>query len=93
MITNSLTKSQVIFLFQIRDRNSQLRSEAKTKCAKLVDSLYGFETGQNRRQVAANKTLAEELLNEKGYIFKVRAQCIGLCLVTKELHNPTGNQG
>ncbi|KAF8691578.1 hypothetical protein AX14_002778 [Amanita brunnescens Koide BX004] len=54
----------------IRDRNSQLRSEAKTKCAKLVDSLYGFETGRNRRQVAANKTLAEELLNEKGYIFK-----------------------
>lgn len=58
--------------WQICDCNSQMRGEAKTKCVKLVDMLYGFETGQSCKQVAANKALAENLLTDKGYIFKVR---------------------
>ncbi|KAG6807096.1 hypothetical protein H0H92_008806 [Tricholoma furcatifolium] len=54
----------------IKQRGSQLRSEAKTKLTSLVEAMYGFETGQSPKIIAANRELAERLKFEKSFIYK-----------------------
>ncbi len=50
---------------QIKARGSQLQSEIKNKTTPLVESIYGFESGQNRKLIMANRHLAEELKCER----------------------------
>ncbi|KAG6806926.1 hypothetical protein H0H92_009551 [Tricholoma furcatifolium] len=54
----------------IKQRGSQLCGEAKTKLTPLVEAMYGFETGQSPKTIAANRELAERLKSEKSFIYK-----------------------
>ena len=56
---------------QIKARGSQLRGEAKTKTASLVEALYGFDSGRSKRAIAENRRIAEELKDNKGFVFEV----------------------
>ena len=57
---------------QIKARGSQARGEIKEKTMPLVEGLFGFDSGHGRKAVAANRTLAEELKRDRGFIYKVR---------------------
>ncbi|KAG6906092.1 hypothetical protein DXG01_015961 [Tephrocybe rancida] len=54
----------------IKQRGSQTREEAKSKTASLVETMYGFNSGQGRKIVIANCNLAEQLKLEKGFLYK-----------------------
>ncbi|KAF8891710.1 hypothetical protein BD779DRAFT_1468650 [Infundibulicybe gibba] len=54
----------------IRSRNSQLRGEAKSKMALLVGATYGFNSGNGRKTITANRNLAESLKHEGGFVYK-----------------------
>ncbi|KAJ6529721.1 hypothetical protein B0H19DRAFT_1193142 [Mycena capillaripes] len=54
----------------IASRGSRLRGELKTKIRPLVDAMYRFESGQNRKTTAANRKLAEDLKEGTSYAFK-----------------------
>ncbi|KAG6904927.1 hypothetical protein DXG01_006171, partial [Tephrocybe rancida] len=54
----------------IKQRGSQTRGEAKSKTASLVETMYGFNSGQGRKIVAANRDLAERLKLQKGFLYK-----------------------
>ncbi|KAF7378521.1 hypothetical protein MSAN_00279800 [Mycena sanguinolenta] len=54
----------------IASRGSQLRGELKTKLRPLIDNAYGFKTGQNKKTIAFNRKLAEELKENSTFAFK-----------------------
>jgi len=54
----------------IASRGSQLRGELKTKIRPLIDTMYGFKSGQNRKTIAFNRKLAEDLKEGSAFAFK-----------------------
>ncbi|KAJ7347810.1 hypothetical protein DFH08DRAFT_698799 [Mycena albidolilacea] len=54
----------------ITSRTSQMRGELKTKVRALVELTFGFESGQNKRNVRKNRQLAEDLKEGMGYAYK-----------------------
>ncbi|KAJ6481134.1 hypothetical protein C8R45DRAFT_831764, partial [Mycena sanguinolenta] len=54
----------------ISNRGSQLRGELKTKIRPLIDTMYGFKSGQNKKTVAFNRKLAEDLKEGSTFAFK-----------------------
>jgi hypothetical protein len=59
------------YYWQIKGRGSQLRGELKSKARPLVEGFFGFESGLNRKIIAKNRELAENLKEEKGFVYKV----------------------
>ncbi|KAJ6478334.1 hypothetical protein C8R45DRAFT_792777, partial [Mycena sanguinolenta] len=55
----------------IASRGSQLRGELKTKVRPLMDTMYGFKSGQNKKTIAFNRKLAKDLKEESTFAFKV----------------------
>ncbi|KAJ7672357.1 hypothetical protein DFH06DRAFT_964581, partial [Mycena polygramma] len=55
----------------ISSRGSQLRGELKTKIKPLVDVMYGFKSGQNKKTITFNRKLAEDLKEGSTFAFKV----------------------
>lgn len=56
---------------QISSRGPQLRGELKTKAKPFVNLVYGFKTGQNKKTIAFNRKLAEDLKEGSAFAFKV----------------------
>ncbi|KAJ7174916.1 hypothetical protein C8R46DRAFT_891863, partial [Mycena filopes] len=54
----------------IASRGAQLRGELKTKAKPLVALVYGFKTGQNKKTIAFNHKLAEDLKESSAFAFK-----------------------
>ncbi|KAJ6527696.1 hypothetical protein B0H19DRAFT_898016, partial [Mycena capillaripes] len=54
----------------IASRGSQLRGELKTKIRPFIDTMYGFKSGQNRKTIAFNRKLAEDLKEGSAFAFK-----------------------
>ncbi|KAJ7174920.1 hypothetical protein C8R46DRAFT_1031504 [Mycena filopes] len=54
----------------IASRGAQLRGELKTKAKPLVALVYGFKTGQNKKTIAFNRKLAEDLKENSAFAFK-----------------------
>src|ERR1700761_236261 len=48
-----------------------MRGELKTKVRALVELVFGFDSGQNRKNVRKNRELAEDLKVEYGYTYLV----------------------
>ncbi|KAJ7186338.1 hypothetical protein GGX14DRAFT_581118 [Mycena pura] len=55
----------------IAKRGPQMRGELKTKVRALVELVFGFDSGQNRKNVRKNRELAEDLKVEYGYTYLV----------------------
>jgi hypothetical protein len=60
------------FHLKVKARGSQVRGEAKTKTASLVEALYSFDSGRCKKAIAENRRKAEELKSDKGFVFEVR---------------------
>ena len=56
-------------IYQIKACGSQAHGEAKEKTKSLVETMYGFESSHSKKVIAANRKLAEELKQEKGFIY------------------------
>ncbi|KAJ6585983.1 hypothetical protein B0H19DRAFT_1111100 [Mycena capillaripes] len=54
----------------IARRGPQMRGELKTKVRALTELVFGFESGQNKRNVRKNRQLAEDLKEGLGYCYK-----------------------
>ncbi|KAJ7088510.1 hypothetical protein B0H15DRAFT_1022499 [Mycena belliarum] len=54
----------------ITRRGPQMRGEIKTKVRSLIELVFGFESGQNKRNVRKNRQLAEDLKEGMGYCYK-----------------------
>ncbi|KAJ7086938.1 hypothetical protein C8R44DRAFT_650372 [Mycena epipterygia] len=54
----------------ITSRGSHLRGELKTKMKSMVELIYGFKSGENKKNIARNRQLAEELKDELTFTFK-----------------------
>ncbi|KAJ6625727.1 hypothetical protein B0H10DRAFT_1782301, partial [Mycena sp. CBHHK59/15] len=54
----------------ITNRGSHLRGELKTKMKELVDIIYGFKSGQNKKTITYNRQLAESLKENLTFTFK-----------------------
>ncbi|KAJ7229334.1 hypothetical protein C8J57DRAFT_1583232 [Mycena rebaudengoi] len=54
----------------IANRGSHLRGELKTKIKPLIEITYGFNNGQNKKSIARNRVLAEELKDGCTFAFK-----------------------
>ncbi|KAJ7844285.1 hypothetical protein B0H13DRAFT_2286426 [Mycena leptocephala] len=54
----------------ITSRGSQLRGELKTKIRPLIDVMYSFKSGQNKKTIAFNRKLAEDLKEGSVFAFK-----------------------
>ncbi|KAJ6559537.1 hypothetical protein B0H19DRAFT_103578 [Mycena capillaripes] len=54
----------------VANRGSQLRGELKTKIRPLTDTMYGFKSGQNKKTIAFNRKLAEDLKEGSTFAFK-----------------------
>ncbi|KAJ7877811.1 hypothetical protein B0H13DRAFT_2346888 [Mycena leptocephala] len=54
----------------ITTRGSHLRGELKTKMKPTVELIYGFKTGQNKKTIAHNRQLAEQLKEDLTFTFK-----------------------
>ncbi|KAJ7502168.1 hypothetical protein B0H11DRAFT_1712891, partial [Mycena galericulata] len=54
----------------ITRRGPQMRGELKTKVRGLVELVFGFESGQNKKNVRKNRQLAEDLKDGFGYCYK-----------------------
>ncbi|KAJ7092927.1 hypothetical protein B0H15DRAFT_165265 [Mycena belliarum] len=54
----------------ITSRGSHLRGELKTKMRALVELMYGFSSGENKKTIARNRKLAEELKENLTFTFK-----------------------
>ncbi|KAJ7671060.1 hypothetical protein B0H17DRAFT_948416, partial [Mycena rosella] len=59
----------------IMRRGSQMRGVLKTKVRALVELIFGFESGQNKKIIRKNRQRAEDLKEGMGYSYKV-----SLCL-------------
>ncbi|KAJ7661007.1 hypothetical protein B0H17DRAFT_954003, partial [Mycena rosella] len=55
----------------IMRRGSQMRGELKTKVRALVELIFGFESGQNKKIIRKNRQQAEDLKEGMGYSYKV----------------------
>ncbi|KAJ6472165.1 hypothetical protein C8R47DRAFT_987947, partial [Mycena vitilis] len=62
----------------ISSRGSQLRGELKTKIKPLVDIMYGFKSGQNKKTITSNRKLAEDLKDNSRFAFKNAEMQTGL---------------
>ncbi|KAJ6607120.1 hypothetical protein B0H10DRAFT_2073189 [Mycena sp. CBHHK59/15] len=66
----------------IARRGPQMRGELKTKVRALTELVFGFESGQNKKNVRMNRQLAEDLKEGLGYCYKEFSteptQCRGL---------------
>ncbi|KAJ6536270.1 hypothetical protein B0H19DRAFT_997014 [Mycena capillaripes] len=51
-------------------RGSQMRGELKTKVRALAEVVFGFESGQNKKNVRKNRQLAEDLKEGLGFCYK-----------------------
>ncbi|KAJ7094999.1 hypothetical protein C8R44DRAFT_890125 [Mycena epipterygia] len=51
-------------------RGSQMRGELKTKMRSLTELVFGFESGQNKKNVQKNRQLAEDLKDGLGFCYK-----------------------
>ncbi|KAJ7711455.1 hypothetical protein B0H16DRAFT_1480359 [Mycena metata] len=51
-------------------RGPQMRGELKTKVRALVEIVFGFESGQNKKHVQKNRQCAEELKDGLGFCYK-----------------------
>jgi Domain of unknown function (DUF6532) len=56
---------------QITNRASHLRGELKTKARPIVETFYDFESGNHRKTIAKNRSIAEDLKEGYGYAYKV----------------------
>jgi hypothetical protein len=56
---------------QIANRGPHLRGELKTKIKPFTKIMYGFRSGQNKKTIAFNRKLAEDLKEEACFAFKV----------------------
>ncbi|KAJ7677748.1 hypothetical protein DFH06DRAFT_559873 [Mycena polygramma] len=54
----------------ITRRGSQMRGELKTKTRALTELVFGFESGQNKKNVRKNRKLAEDLKEGLGYCYE-----------------------
>ncbi|KAJ7649297.1 hypothetical protein B0H17DRAFT_1338728 [Mycena rosella] len=54
----------------IMRRGSQMRGELKTKVRALVELIFGFESGQNKKIIRKNRQRAEDLKEGMGYSYK-----------------------
>ncbi|KAJ6456820.1 hypothetical protein C8R47DRAFT_996109, partial [Mycena vitilis] len=54
----------------ITRRGSQMRGELKTKTRPLTELVFGFESGQNKKNVRKNRKLAEDLKEGLGYCYE-----------------------
>lgn len=52
-------------------RSSHVRGELKTKVKPLIEMMYEFAPGESREDIAANRALAEDLLDHSGFYYKV----------------------
>ncbi|KAJ7712831.1 hypothetical protein DFH07DRAFT_763371, partial [Mycena maculata] len=62
----------------ITNRGPQVRGEVKTKVKPLVELLYGFKTGQNKKTIARNRKIAEDLKENSTFAFKHVKEKTGL---------------
>lgn len=60
-----------LYYWQITSRGSQLRGELKSKTRPLVEGYFGFESGLNKKIIAKNRAIAENLKEGKGFVYKV----------------------
>ncbi|KAJ7144538.1 hypothetical protein C8R44DRAFT_725464 [Mycena epipterygia] len=54
----------------ISSRGPQLCGELKTKVKPIVNLVYGFKTGQNKKTIAFNRKLAEDLKEGSAFAFR-----------------------
>ncbi|KAJ7447657.1 hypothetical protein FB451DRAFT_1535804 [Mycena latifolia] len=54
----------------ITNRGSHLRGELKTKMRPRVELTYGFTSGENKKTIARNRQLAEDLKEDLTFTFK-----------------------
>ncbi|KAJ7454204.1 hypothetical protein FB451DRAFT_1049776, partial [Mycena latifolia] len=54
----------------ITNRGSHLRGELKTKMRPRVELTYGFTSGENKKTIARNRQLAEDLKENLTFTFK-----------------------
>ncbi|KAJ7235768.1 hypothetical protein C8J57DRAFT_1088707, partial [Mycena rebaudengoi] len=54
----------------ITKRGSQVRGELKTKVRAIVELVFGFESGQNKKNLRKNRQLAEDLKDGYGYCYR-----------------------
>ncbi|KAJ7732843.1 hypothetical protein B0H16DRAFT_1328495, partial [Mycena metata] len=54
----------------IARRGPQMRGELKTKVRALVELVFGFESGQNKKNVRKNRQLAEDLKEGMGFCYR-----------------------
>ena len=62
----------------LKARGSQLRGEAKTKTASLVEALYGFDSGRSKHAITKNRKIAESLKEDKGFLYEVLSYSLHL---------------
>ncbi|KAJ7363069.1 hypothetical protein DFH08DRAFT_842006 [Mycena albidolilacea] len=55
-----------------------MRGELKTKLRPMTELLYGFKTGNNRKTIAFNRKLAEDLKEGASFAFKYIKEKKGL---------------
>ena len=70
---SSSTLTTIFHVYQIKacGSRSQAQGKAKKKTKLYVETMYGFESGRSKKVIAANRKLAEELKQEKGFIYEV----------------------
>lgn len=49
-----------------------MRGELKTKVKSLAELMYAFKSGQNKKTVASNRQLADDLKTKLTFTFKAR---------------------
>ncbi|KAJ7624767.1 hypothetical protein FB45DRAFT_1060953 [Roridomyces roridus] len=52
------------------NRGSHLRGELKTKIKPMVELMFGFKSGQNKKTIKANRDLTEKLKDDLTFTFK-----------------------
>ncbi|KAJ7811472.1 hypothetical protein B0H14DRAFT_3755076, partial [Mycena olivaceomarginata] len=62
----------------ITNRGPHMRGELKTKLRPMTELLYGFKTGNNRKTIAFNRKLAEDLKEGASFAFKYIKEKKGL---------------
>ncbi|KAK7007331.1 hypothetical protein R3P38DRAFT_3281561 [Favolaschia claudopus] len=67
----------------IAGRVAHTRGEAKTKVKAMTEVYYGFRTGHNKKTIAYNRKLAEELKEECLFAYKV---CISFSYLLSRPH-------
>ena len=68
---SSSTLTTIFHVYQIKACGSQAQGKAKKKTKLYVETMYGFESDRSKKVIAANRKLAEELKQEKGFIYEV----------------------